>query len=219
MNHFSIKSKLSLIGWWKVFEGIMGSVRSIMFSQVLWVWLKYIEGRFVIFLLVLFQVKVRSRLRSAVSRSAPQTSSRSRLTWTRLWMASTLSFARRFGPTRVVHTAPPKAAGATWFSTRPCWALVTSWARGTAPKTDQRPPHTRPFLSSPATTTAASIIIKLHQPPQAQESPVHRSTHGPTTCSVACLETRTFGLLRTSFRRAKWRGRGLLLIIITCQCR
>lgn len=165
------------------------------------------------------QVSVKWSPRSVASRSALLTLSPSHPTWCWLWMAFTLNFARHY-----VHTPPaprgrPSPAGETWSSTRLFWASQTSWARGTAPEMGPHRPHTlRSSQSSAITTVAHSISIRTR---------IHIHTHTPTatatldlgTCSAGCLETHTWGHLRTVSRLVKWRGRGLSLIMTICQCR
>lgn len=165
-------------------------------------------------LCVVSQVRARSRLHSAVSRSAPLTSSPLLPILTHHWMALILSSARRCEPIPPAPSAHPRAAGETWSSTLPCWASVTSWARGTAPKMD---PRRLPSPSSPlshATITAA--ITKHHGPEQGLGL---QSTHDQPTCSVACLGTLILGLSKTIFRPVRLKGHGPSLITITCQCR
>lgn len=129
-------------------------------------------------------------------------------------MALILSSARHCEPILPAPSAHPRAAGVTWSSTLPCWASVTSWARGTAPKTG---PHHLPIPSSPLShATITAVITKQFSPGLGLGL---QSTHDQSTCSVACLGTLILELSKTIFRPVRLKGHGLLLITITCQCR
>lgn len=162
-----------------------------------------------------WQVRVRFRLLSAASRSAPPTLFLWRPIWTRRWMALIRSSARHCEPIPPVRSAPQRAAGGTWSFTPPCWASLTSWVRGTAPKTGPHPPPIPSSPSSPATITAGTTTM-CHGSGQA---PGHLNTLVWCTCSVACSGTLILGLSKTSFRRVRLRARGLSLITTICQCR
>lgn len=163
------------------------------------------------------QVSVRWPPPSVVSRSARPTLSPWRHTWPRRWMVSTLNFARPYARTLPALKGRPRPVGETWSSTRLCWASLTLWSRGIVPGMARRPPHIPRSSTSPATTAAAP---NMHTP-MGTRTCIHMATATPSlvTCSVACSETLTWGHLRTASRPARWKGRGLLLIMTICRSR
>lgn len=178
-----------------------------------------------IFLKVSLPLQVSAKLPplSAVSRSAPLTSSPWLHTWRQPWMVSTLNFARPCVRTQPAPKGRPSPVGETWCSTRLCWASLTLWFRGIVPEMARRLPRILRSNSSPVTTTVAPSTRTLTCTRTRIHTPTATATATATpnllTCSAACSETPTWGHLRTASRRARWKGRGLSSITTICQSR
>ena len=129
-----------------------------------------------------------------------------RRTW--LWMWTT---ALPCGPTPCVPDGRRAVAGATWSTTRPSSALRSYSLSTTAPVTGPPPPPRSPArLGRPCQSCATTRIGSSCR------AQVVSRRNMPT---VDYSETRTYGLSETSFRPARWRGRGLWSTTASCRCR
>lgn len=105
------------------------------------------------------------------------------------------------GPTPCAPGVRRAAVGATWSTTRPSSALRSYSHSITAPATGPRPPPRYPVrLARPCRSCATTRI---------GSSCRGRRVSRRNTPTVDYSETRTYGLSETSFRPARWKGRGL----------
>ncbi len=119
-----------------------------------------------------------------------------RRTW--LWMWTTASPC---GPTPCAPGGKRAAVGATWSTTRPSSALRSYSLSITAPAMGPHPPPRSPVHLVQLCPSCATM--RIGSSCRAQQ--VSRRNM-PT---VDYSETRTYGLSETSFRPARWKGRGL----------
>lgn len=105
------------------------------------------------------------------------------------------------GPTLCAPGGRPAAAGATWSTIRPSFASRSYSLNTTAPATGPPPPPrcpAPPARPCPSCATTRAACWRWDRPRSRRNTP-----------TVDYSVTRTYGHFVTSFRPARWRGRGL----------